>query len=467
MTSRLLHIIEPDSGAARPAAAALLADVHEPEDATLVVGGTAAERLLRTLGVQTEDRLARTCGRLPFGIPSSALRRYIAAIGPVSAVQVWSPQWLPVVLGAMPGVAKVAMLTIPPPSMAAGRWLSAVVQEARRRAPLQLVAISHAIAAGWCNAGIPPDDLEVIPAGLRWGRLAHAERSTVRSAWGIPTDDLTPPAASSRVLVIAVPTPPDGRPVNAARLGRFTALCRLVGLEVRVVTGPRTWRRDLGYALGRVSPAPSLQLSVPGCPEGLMRGHAPTASPSPGPAAPPPVRSSSGVSCVVLDDRMDTPWRLFPACDVVFIAGDDRPLMPPLGAEPAGSPPAQQNGRHHRRGRALWKRSHPLTAGPVLEATAPDVLALQWAMASGKPIIAEASRTVTEWVTPDLTALITPPGDDDAVLARIRQLAGDPDLAWRLGDAARAEAYQVGSRQRFRSALADLRARLIGNAANA
>jgi glycosyltransferase involved in cell wall biosynthesis len=59
------------------------------------------------------------------------------------------------------------------------------------------------------------------------------------------------------------------------------------------------------------------------------------------------------------------------------------------------------------------------------------------AMAAGAPVIASRHAGIPEAVTPDVTGLLVPPGDPEALAAALRRLVRDPELRRRLGKRAR------------------------------
>ena len=63
-------------------------------------------------------------------------------------------------------------------------------------------------------------------------------------------------------------------------------------------------------------------------------------------------------------------------------------------------------------------------------------------MASGKPIIASAIGQINEILTDGETALLVPPGDNEALIRAIMRLSEDPPLRKRLGQAARKTAFK-------------------------
>ena len=59
------------------------------------------------------------------------------------------------------------------------------------------------------------------------------------------------------------------------------------------------------------------------------------------------------------------------------------------------------------------------------------------AMARGKPVVATGVGGVDSIVTDDVTGIVVPPSDSEALASRILELLGDPDKARRIGEAGR------------------------------
>ena len=64
------------------------------------------------------------------------------------------------------------------------------------------------------------------------------------------------------------------------------------------------------------------------------------------------------------------------------------------------------------------------------------------AMAAGRPVIASAVGGLTDLVEPGFTGMLVPPGEPDALTDAMRTLAGDPELAAKLGAAGRDRVVQ-------------------------
>ncbi len=76
-------------------------------------------------------------------------------------------------------------------------------------------------------------------------------------------------------------------------------------------------------------------------------------------------------------------------------------------------------------------------------------LSLLWAMVANVPIIGEATYAVSEILEDRHSALLAKPDNPRMLAGRILQLTADPQLAWKLRDTARHEAFSFFSRQRY------------------
>lgn len=76
-------------------------------------------------------------------------------------------------------------------------------------------------------------------------------------------------------------------------------------------------------------------------------------------------------------------------------------------------------------------------------------LSLLWAMAANVPIVGEATYAISEIVEDRHSALLAKPDNPRMLAGRITQLISDPQLAWKLRDTARHEAFSFFSRQRY------------------
>jgi glycosyltransferase involved in cell wall biosynthesis len=86
-------------------------------------------------------------------------------------------------------------------------------------------------------------------------------------------------------------------------------------------------------------------------------------------------------------------------------------------------------------------------------------LAVLEALAAGTPLVATAVRGVRDLVRDGESALLVPPGDQDALAAALRSVLGDPELAARLAEGGRAVAAAHGEEPMVASYL-DLYTRL-------
>lgn len=117
---------------------------------------------------------------------------------------------------------------------------------------------------------------------------------------------------------------------------------------------------------------------------------------------------------VITDAALATPWRVLPGCDAVLAVG-----------ESAGG------------------------------------LSLLWSMAAGVPIVADATSSIGEILEDHHSALLAPPRDTKRLAHRLRQVIDDSQLAWKLRDTARHEAFSLFGRQHYCQSLAIVYAQCV------
>jgi rhamnosyl/mannosyltransferase len=85
------------------------------------------------------------------------------------------------------------------------------------------------------------------------------------------------------------------------------------------------------------------------------------------------------------------------------------------------------------------------------------------AMAAAKPVVNTQLDSGVPYVSLDQrTGLTVPPADPDALAAALNRLLDQPDLRWRLGQAARARAYQEFSLETMTSRMMALYEQVAG-----
>ncbi len=355
----------------------------------LIVGGSGAERLARSLGVTSRDRVPSYGSRPWLGLGS--LRRYLAEVGPVDLIHCWSLPTLAMAMLGAPGILRVLTLTSEPIGREQGRWLS--VLNATGRAPLTILAASNCIKRAWAHAGVDPSLMHVLRPGLDLTRVEPARRDSLRMDWGVQ---------SSGTTVVLVPAQ-HGRCIDAARASSILACGTLSGLDLAMIVPANAARRSAARVL---------------------------------------VHGGGSPDRLIFDARLERPWEVLPGCDVVLSLGDDTASVDAecRPAEIAPTPLRQALAA----ARTLLGGPPPIRPGQLL-----GVLPMLWAAAAGKAVIAEAGYAVAEVVENGKTALVVKPGDNGAVVERLRELIDDPHKRWSLRDAARSEAFSFFSPSRY------------------
>ena len=111
-------------------------------------------------------------------------------------------------------------------------------------------------------------------------------------------------------------------------------------------------------------------------------------------------------TCVIQEPKLTHPWQVLPGCDLALAMG-----------------------------------SH---AGG---------LSLMWAMAGNIPVIGQATYAISEMVEDHHSALLAPPDSSPGIALGMTKLLTDPQLAWKLRDTARHEAYSFFSVHRYRQSI--------------
>jgi len=88
-------------------------------------------------------------------------------------------------------------------------------------------------------------------------------------------------------------------------------------------------------------------------------------------------------------------------------------------------------------------------------------LSLLWAMAANIPIIGEATYAISEILEDRHSALLAKPNQQKELIKRIMRLLRDEQLAYKLRDTARHEAYSYFSRQRYCQSLEQVYEQLL------
>lgn len=391
---RVLHLIDPHGPMVGPCATAMLGDLAQSTAArqtdlmAAVVGGSGAERLARSLGVTTCDRLAPLGGRPWMSL--GPLRRYVAAVAPVDLIHCWSLATLGMAMAAAPGVLRVLTLTTEPISPDQGQWLR--VLSTAGRAPVTILTASSSIKRAWAHAGVEPSLMHVLRPGLDLARLQQGDRTCLRREWDIRSD---------RTVVVLATAQHDAC-VDASRIASIQACSALSGLDVCFVVPAGASRRSMARSL-------------------VMGGGSPDR--------------------LIFDARAALPWEVLAGADLMLHLGDD--TQSALVEQPAqrGPEPAR---RALAAARALLAAPPSARPGQVL-----GVLPMLWAAAAGKAVIAEAGYAVAEVVENGKTALVVKPGNNGAIVQRLRELIDDPQKNWSLRDTARSEAFSFFSCSRY------------------
>lgn len=126
------------------------------------------------------------------------------------------------------------------------------------------------------------------------------------------------------------------------------------------------------------------------------------------------MRQLGRTSAVIQEARLAQPWTVLPGCDAALS----------IGPEGAG-------------------------------------MSLLWAMAANVPIVGEACYANSEVIEDRHSALLTQPDSPHSIARQVTRLLTDSQLAWKLRDTARHEAYSFFSRQRYCQSLREVYTQVI------
>ncbi len=412
----VLHLIEPEHQYVGAMGTALLADLisvnHDTiskqkkddlELSILILGGSAAEKSAHDLGINTDDRLTPPCQ-----IPCMSLlpfRRYLKYINTPDVIHTWTLGSLFLATLAAPHIPRILMLTTPPESIKQAHWLRTIIHTDHvlgvNVAKTIILTFNRELRRVWGEmGGIEPRHIHVIYPGLNLNRLRSADtnRIQIRNTWGCNTTVNKPHnkcnAKPGQPRIVAVAGHGNGT-IAADRVAHILILANKSGLNLKMIV-------------------PSTASKIHKAYDHIIAGGLED-------------------NYLIVDDRCDTPWEIFPACDgVLWLAGDGG--LPKHIASKNSTSPAY-----------IYKqRDVPM----------PGILPLHWAAAAGCTLIAEATEEVAETYQHNHNALLSMPGSDVEIVRRLQRFCNDDELNWRLRSHARSEAFTLFSKSRF---ISDLR----------
>ncbi|MCA9296216.1 MAG: glycosyltransferase, partial [Phycisphaerales bacterium] len=128
------------------------------------------------------------------------------------------------------------------------------------------------------------------------------------------------------------------------------------------------------------------------------------------------MRSFDDPNIMIIDDEVAEPWRVVNGLDVALLIGGPLNVM---NLDDAASP---------------WSF---LTGGGRRLRPMPGIMPLLWAMASGKPVVAEASNAVADIIQDGVNGFLVHAHDINPVCDRILRICDDHTIGHRLGANAR------------------------------
>ena len=360
----VLHLIDGASAQACATTLAMLADamgrLGDIRQSVVLLGGEPLTRMARDVGVEPIKTLGVPNTSAPLGL--FGFQHYVRATGlrdMVTHVHCWS-------IGAFSLASFVfrdrdRLLTLTSePAPGYVRWLRVLCGErgGQRGRPVVL-PISSTIRRAVLSGGVPEGLVHVLRPGIDHSRIVFGDREPFRSQWRI-TD------ANHKVIALLSDPPATADAIES-----------LLAVEMAQLA------HDDHNEAGPIS------LLVHPRQRALVRAKV-------------RMRETLLPHRLILDDRVEQPWRVLPGCDLALA-------------------PAPHGGG----------------------------LSLLWAMAANVPIVAGATYAVSEIIEDRHSALLTKPGQTHAMGHRITQCLADERLTWKLRDTARHEAFSFFSRQRY------------------
>ncbi len=384
---RLLHLIDPAGALVGPCAVAMLADLAASSAARRV------DLLALILGGGRAEALAHDLGVSTFDRMSGFGGRAWLGVSPLRRyLAAVGPVdlihcWSPasLALATLTAPTTPRLLTLAAHPLHASQGQWLRMLAAHGAAPPTILAASNCVKRAWAEAGVEPALMHVLRPGLDLSRLDAGRRAPLRREWGVRSEQTT---------VIAVLSQ-HGPCIDARRAAHILGSARLSGFDAAFICPADASHRRTARKIAR------------GCGAGER---------------------------LVFDVRVERPWTVLPGCDAALVLGDDTaPLF-------AGRRPT-------RASLAIEALCGPRRRGAP--GRLPGVLPMLWAAAAGKSIMAEAGYAVAEIVENGKTALVVKPGDNGAIVERLREILADPQRAWSRRDAARSEAFSYFSCSRY------------------
>jgi glycosyltransferase involved in cell wall biosynthesis len=371
---RILHVIDPAfPGGGGTTLRQLAAPLHRIR---------SVEQRVIILGHRGHARLARRCGVRPDGVvPVPAGRPLLAARALGHVISAWEAEEgaFDILQGWTLGAAVALGAAKPGRRILAWSAIGpvsepglAALRRATRRNPVPILAADPTARDAFVDAGFDPAHLSVLPPGVDPSEIDHDRRELLRSRWDVEDRDLVV-GAFAEPLVWA----------DARNASDVVGRAAVSGRRVRILVHPastrraeaRRWMRQLGL-------------------EPLL----------------------------LVEDEAAEPWRVMPGVDAAWIPGGD----------PSGrSAILGSSGSTDR-----WGIRGLLLGGDRRRRPAPSILPMLWAMAAGRPVVAEAHGG-SMWVLGDGEAaaagMLVPPGEVSRPAEGFARFHDDRGLATRAG----------------------------------
>jgi glycosyltransferase involved in cell wall biosynthesis len=370
---RVLHLIDAAARQSHPTTCALLASSLGPgqldgfEQTVALLGSQRFATMAQEVGVHDANVLSVPYGRALFGLPSIRRRlvRLMAGNG-FDLIHCWSLGTFTLASLLFRGIPRAFTQCISLDRKAT-RWLGGLLGDGRGRG--MVFPIGNALRREILTCGLPEDAVHTVRPAIDMAKINFDDRPILRKAWGV--------SKSGEKVIALLSDPPSKAPTVDALMATILANDTTLGdkLTLKLLVHPDYPHRQRAAEI---------------------------------------LRHADRGQHLILDERVEQPWRVLPGCDAV------------LNMESGGGG-----------------------------------LSLLWAMAANVPIIGDATYNISEIIEDRHSGLLAQPHLIKSSSNRLFQLFSDDQLAWKLRDTARNEAYSFFSPNHYRHSLQTVYQQLI------
>ncbi len=410
-----------------------------------VLGNSELKRQVLTAGVQPERVIGVPWGMAMLGLP--AVRYQLQQLeNEPTLIHAWSLGALTLAMMLRPRVPRV--LTVAQP-MSRGQVHALRFLLTDERAPTAILCSSHTLQRDLLAGGVPERAVHVLHPGIDLGWVQHAQRAELRRNWGVESAS-TAASISNKPIVSPSNEGAEKPPLPPGE--SKTSPWRGWGEGVAAFGYPTL--QDL-FAL---RPSPSL---APGGSATLSQGERGFSEV--------PNNSNPNVSKPLVIGLLADPVWSVDARRLALIVGLAEEALRPRNVKlhvvihprQMHLPRARKTLEQVNKGYQFIidnQADEPWAVLPGCDlalAMGPKAggLSTRWGMAGNVPMVGEATYAQCEVLEDRHSALLVKPGDSVHLARRIAQVVTDSQLAWKLRDTARHEAFSYFSKVRYGQSL--------------